>query len=52
MECEIDRQISAATALMRSLYQSVMVRRELSQKAKLLIYRSVYVPTFTNGHEL
>ena len=37
---------------MRSLYQSVVVKRELSRKVKLSIYRSVYVPTLIYGHEL
>ena len=47
MECEIDRQIGAAAAVMRLLYWSVMVKKELSRKAKLLIYRSIYVPILT-----
>ena len=29
-----------------------MVKKELSREAKLLIYRSIYVPTLTYGHEL
>nr|XP_054599772.1 uncharacterized protein LOC129164266 [Nothobranchius furzeri] len=52
LECEIDRWIGAASAVMRVLYRSVMVKRELSQKVKLSIYRSIYVPTLTYGHEL
>ncbi|XDV13498.1 hypothetical protein PO909_001890 [Leuciscus waleckii] len=52
MEREIDRRIGAASAVMRSLYRSVMVKKELSRKAKLSIYRSIYVPTLTYGHEL
>ena len=52
LEHETDRQISAAAAVMRSLYRSVVVKRELSRKAKLSIYRSIYVPTLTYGHEL
>lgn len=43
-EQEINRWISAVSALMWMQYCSVVVKRELSQKAKLLIYRSVYVP--------
>ncbi|TWW71090.1 hypothetical protein D4764_17G0005730 [Takifugu flavidus] len=39
MEQEIDRR-------------SVVVKRELSRKAKLSIYRSIFVPTLTYGHEL
>ncbi|TWW61027.1 hypothetical protein D4764_05G0011170 [Takifugu flavidus] len=30
----------------------LVVKRELSQKAKLSIYRSIFVPTLTYGHEL
>ncbi|TWW81730.1 R2DM Retrovirus-related Pol polyprotein from type II retrotransposable element [Takifugu flavidus] len=52
MEWEIDRRIGAASAVMRTLHRSVVVKRELSQKAKLSIYRSIFVPTLTYGHEL
>ena len=41
----IDRRIGAASAVMRSLYWSVVVKREFSRKAKLSIYQSIYVPT-------
>uniref|UniRef100_A0A3B3CJV2 Reverse transcriptase domain-containing protein n=1 Tax=Oryzias melastigma TaxID=30732 RepID=A0A3B3CJV2_ORYME len=51
-EREIDRRIGAASAIMRSLYRFVVVKRELSQKAKLSIYRSIFVPVLTYGHEL
>ena len=51
-EREIDRRIGAAAAVMRTLHRSVVVKRELSVKAKLSIYRSIYVPTLTYGHEL
>ncbi|XP_061618152.1 uncharacterized protein LOC133471975 [Phyllopteryx taeniolatus] len=52
MEWEIDRRIGAASAVMRTLYRSVVVKKELSRKAKLSIYRSIFVPTLTYGHEL
>ncbi|KAK0149127.1 LINE-1 reverse transcriptase [Merluccius polli] len=52
MEREIDRRISAASAVMRTLHGSVVVKRELSRKAKLSIYQSIYVPALTYGHEL
>ncbi|KAK3556338.1 hypothetical protein QTP70_007102 [Hemibagrus guttatus] len=52
MDREIDRRIGAAAAAMRSMYQSVVVKKELSRKAKLSIYQSIYVPTLTYGHEL
>ena len=41
-----------AAAVMRSLYQTVVVKRELSYKAKLSVYQPVYIPTLTYGHEL
>ena len=37
---------------MRTLKWIVAVKRELSQKEKLSIYRSIYVPTLTYCHEL
>ncbi|KAK3513978.1 hypothetical protein QTP70_000706 [Hemibagrus guttatus] len=52
MDREIDRRIGAAAAVMRSMYRSVVVKKELSQKVKLSIYQSIYVPTLTYGHEL
>ncbi|KAK3548517.1 hypothetical protein QTP70_013366 [Hemibagrus guttatus] len=52
MDREIDRRIGAAAAVMRSMYRSVVMKKELSWKAKLLIYQSIYVPTLTYGHEL
>ncbi|XP_062296309.1 uncharacterized protein LOC134000829 [Scomber scombrus] len=52
MEREIDRRIGAASAVMRTLHRSVVVKRELSRKAKLSIYQSIFVPTLTYGHEL
>ena len=38
--------------VMWTLKQPVVVKRELSQKTKLSIYRSIYVPTLIYGHEL
>ncbi|KAK3514284.1 hypothetical protein QTP70_012901 [Hemibagrus guttatus] len=52
MDREIDRRIGAASAVMWSMYRSVVVKKELSRKAKLSIYQSIYVPTLTYGHEL
>ncbi|KAK0145481.1 putative uncharacterized transposon-derived protein F52C9.6 [Merluccius polli] len=51
MEGEIDRQIGPASAVMRTLHRSV-VKRELSRKAKLSIYQSIFIPALTYGHEL
>ena len=44
--------IGAASAVLRALHRPVVVKRELSQKAKLSIYWSIYVPILTYGHEL
>ncbi|TWW59883.1 hypothetical protein D4764_06G0014130 [Takifugu flavidus] len=52
MEQEIDRRIGAASAVMRTLYRSVVVKRELSRKVKLSIYQSIFVLPLTYGHEL
>ena len=48
----MDRRIGAASAVMRALYRSVVGKKELSRKAKLSIYPSIYVPTLTYGHKL
>ncbi|KAI3362823.1 hypothetical protein L3Q82_001869 [Scortum barcoo] len=54
MEREIDRRIGAASAVMHAV--GVPDRRgeegAESKVAKLSIYRSIYVPTLTYGHEL
>ncbi|KAK3555124.1 hypothetical protein QTP86_010013 [Hemibagrus guttatus] len=52
MDLEIDRRIGESAAVMRSMYRSVVVKKELSRKATLSIYQSIYVPTLTYGHEL
>ena len=36
---------------MRALHYSVVMKRELSKKAKLSIFKAVVVPIFTYGHE-
>ncbi|KAL3063718.1 hypothetical protein OYC64_000118 [Pagothenia borchgrevinki] len=47
MECEMGRRIGAAGAVLQSLYRTVVTKRELSQKAKLSVYRAIFVPTLT-----
>ena len=49
---QIDRQIGAVSAVMRGLHRPVVMKKEVSQKAKLSIYWSIYVPTLTYGHEV
>ena len=50
-EREIGRRIGAASVLW-TLYRSAVVKRELSQKVRLSVYQSIFVPTLTCGHEL
>jgi len=52
MEWEMDRRIGTVSAVIWALYWSIVGKRELSQKAKLSIYWSIYVPTLTYGHKL
>ena len=52
LEQEMNRRIGASSAIMRALLRSIVVKRELSQKAKLSIYWSIFVPTLTCSHEI
>ena len=51
-EKEISRRIGAAGAVLQSLYRTVVTKRELSRKAKLSVFRAIFVPTLTYGHEV
>ena len=48
---ELDTRIGKASAVMRALHYSVIMKRELSKKAKLSIFKAVFVPILTYGHE-
>ena len=48
---ELDTRIGKASAVMRALQYSVVLKRELSKKAKLSIFKTVFVPILTYGHE-
>ena len=48
---EMDNRIGKANAVMRQLHRSVVLRRELRTRAKLSIFRSVYVRILTYGHD-
>ena len=48
---ELHTRIGNARAVMRAFHYSVVVKRELSKKAKLSIFRAVFVPILTYGHE-
>ena len=48
---ELDTRIGKASAVMRALHYSVVMKRELSKKANLSIFKAVFVPILTYGHE-
>ena len=48
---ELNTRIGKASAVMRALHNSVVMKRELSKKAKLSIFKAVFVPILTYGHE-
>ena len=48
---EVDTRIGKANAVLRELYRSVVTKRELSNTAELSVFKSVYVPILTYGHE-
>ena len=48
---ELDTRIGKASAAMRGLHYSVVMKRELSKKAKLSIFKAVFIPILTYGHE-
>ena len=40
-----------ASAVMRTLHYSFVMKRELSKKTKISIFKAVFVPILTYGHE-
>ena len=48
---KLDTRIGNASAVMQALHYSVVMKRELSKKAKLSIFKAVFVPILTYGHE-
>ena len=51
MKREMGRRIGVAGAVLQSLYCTVVTKREMSQETKLSVYRAIFVPTLTYGHE-
>jgi len=47
----IDTRIGKAHAVLRELYCCVVTKRELSKNAKLSVFKLVFVPILTCGHE-
>ena len=48
---KLDTRIGKASAVMRQLYWLVVLKRELCTKAKLFVFRLIFVPILTYGHE-
>ena len=48
---ELDIRIGKASAVMRALHYAVVMKRELTKKAKLSVFKAVFVPILTYGHE-
>ena len=48
---ELDTRIGKDCAVMRALHYSVVIKRELSKKAKLSIFKTAIVPPLTYAHE-
>ena len=47
MERQINRHIGATFTVMRTRHRFVVVKRKLNPRAKLLIYRSIFIPNLT-----
>ena len=47
----LDTQIGKASAVMQALHYSVVMERELSKKAKLSIFKAIFVLILTYGHD-
>ena len=47
----MDTRIGKASAVMRALHYSVVIKRELSKETKLSVFKTVFVPIFPCGCE-
>jgi len=47
----IDTWIDKTNAVLRDLYCSVVTKRELSKTAKHTVFKAIFVPILTCGHE-
>ena len=48
---ELDTRVGKVRIVMPVLHYTVVMKRELSKKAKLSIFKAVFVPIFIYGHE-
>lgn len=50
-ENEIDRRIASAGVSIQQLFRKCLSRSGISHQVKLAVYRTIFVPTLTYGHE-
>ena len=50
-DVELDTRIDKASTVMRALHYSVVMKQGLSKKAKLSVFKAVFVPILTYDHE-
>ena len=48
---KLDTHIGKASAVICLLYQSLALKQEFCTKAKLSVFRSIFLPILTHGHE-
>jgi len=48
---KLDTQMDKASAVMRALQYSVVMKLELLKKAKHSVFKTVFIPILTYGHE-
>ena len=51
MEHEMGWRIGTVRVVLYLLYRTFVMKRELSQRAKFLIFPSSFLPTLTHGHQ-
>ena len=49
---EIDSQIGKSSSILRELYLPIVAKKDLSNAAKFVVFRLVYVPSLSYVHEL
>lgn len=47
----MESECGQASGVMQVWHQTILLKRDLSQKAKLLVYKLSYEPTLIHGHE-
>ena len=50
-DTEINIRIGKAGAVMRALYRTIVTKKVLNRRAKLAVFKAIYVPTLIYGYE-